>query len=205
MVKSSVSSGKRNLRLALSGLIICISMLGSWWIIESSKITETYLVTIEDLASGSAISASNLATADLALFGLGENYLTPSQLPPGAYLNRSAVAGEVIPLSAITTNQLADWSYLVVTPSVELSNQIRPGSRVMVWASPALEYRSYGEPSIAAVDVEVVEIREPTNGFGQSGKSVELRVPFEALQVLLRAISNGDSIALTASGYTLAD
>jgi hypothetical protein len=68
-----------------------------------------------------------------------------------------------------------------------------------------LDYQSYGEPAILAIDVEVVEIRECTGAFAQAQNSVELRVPVESLQSLLRAIANGDAVALTASGPTLAN
>ena len=196
---------RRNARLLVSGLVVSASVLGAWLLIESAKATESFLITKQDMASGSALLASDLATADLALFGFGQNYLKASELPAGAYLSRAISAGEAIPRSAVTTQLLDDWSNLVVTPSVELSSSIGAGTKVLVWASPALDYQSFGEPAIAAIDAEVVEIRVPQGNFSQSRNSVELRVPFDALQSLLRSISNGDAIALTATGKTLAD
>jgi hypothetical protein len=196
---------QKRARLLVSGLVVSASVLGAWLVIESSKATETYLITKQDLASGSKLSESDLATGDLALFGFGQNYLRASELPTGAYLSRAISAGEAIPRSAVTTQLLDDWSNLVVTPSVELSSSIGAGTKVLVWASPALDYQSFGEPAIAAIDVEVVEIRVPQGNFAQAQSSVELRVPFDALQSLLRSISNGDAIALTATGKTLAD
>ena len=196
---------KKTARLLLSGLVISVSVIGAWLVIEYSKATESYLITKQDLASGSPLLASNLSSGELALFTIGENYLKGSELPTGAYLLRALSAGEAIPRSAVTTQLLDDWSNIVITPSVELSSSIGPGSRVLVWASPALDYQSYGEPAIAAIDVEVVEIRVPQGNFAQALSSVELRVPFDALQSLLRSIANGDAIALTASGQSLAD
>jgi hypothetical protein len=194
---------KRPLQLALSALIIACSVLGAWFVIESSKQTEVYLITKQNLATGAALSAEQLQTSELALFALGESYLKADQLPAGAYLSRAISAGEAIPKAAVTTQFLDDWSNIVLRPSVELSAQITAGSLVSVWASPALDYQSFGEPSIAALDVEVVQIREPEGSFAQEGKLVELRVQTGAIQSLLRAISNGDSIALLASGSSL--
>jgi hypothetical protein len=199
----SKSVRKRPLQLAVSTLAIAGSVVGAWLVIESSKITEVYLVTSTDMASGSALLESELATADLALFQIGSSYLQPGELPEGSYLTRSISAGEAIPRSSVTTQQLDDHSNIVLTPSVELSGVITPGSRVSVWASPALDYQSFGEPSIAALDVEVVAIREPEGSFAQAGKSVELRVPIASIQSLLRAMANGDAIALMASSSTL--
>ena len=196
-------SARQPTRLVLSGVIIVSSILGAWWLIERSKATESYLITRQDMATGSAVQESNLETSALALFGIGDNYLKEGELPTGSYLSRSISAGEAIPKSALTTQTLDDWSNIVITPSVELSRSIRPGSKVLVWASPALDYQSFGEPGITAVDVEVVEIREAKGNFAQGQNSVELRVPIDALQSLLRSISNGDAIALTASVPTL--
>lgn len=194
---------KRPLQLVLSVVAIASSVVGAWFVIDSSKITEVYLVTTSDLASGSALLESELATADLALFQIGASYLQPGELPEGSYLIRSVSAGEAIPRSSVTTQLLDDFSNIVLTPSVELSGALAPGSRVSVWASPALDYQSFGEPSIAALDVEVVAIREPEGSFAQAGKSVELRVPMASIQSLLRAMANGDAIALMASSSTL--
>jgi hypothetical protein len=200
-----LGGGKRPLRLLASGLVISGSVIGAWFVIDSSKATESYLITKLDLASGSKLFSSDFSTGDLALFAIGQRYLKSNELPIGAYLTRPIAAGEVIPRSAVTTQFLDDWSNLVITPSIELSSSIGPGSKVLVWASPYLDYQSFGEPAIAALDVEVVEIREPESNFAQALKSVELRVPLASVQTLLRSISNGDAIALTASGSSLAD
>jgi hypothetical protein len=197
------SARKRPLQLALSAVAIAGSVVGAWFVIESSKITEVYLVTQRDMASGSALVELDLQTADLALFSIGSSYLQPGEIPEGAYLTRSISAGEAIPRNSVTTQQLDDWSNIVLTPSVELSGAIAAGSTVSVWSSPALDYQSFGEPTIAALDVEVVAIREPEGSFAQAGKSVELRVPIASIQSLLRAMANGDAIALMASSSTL--
>jgi hypothetical protein len=197
------SARKRPLQLALSAVAIAGSVVGAWFVIESSKITEVYLVTQRDMASGSALVELDLQTADLALFSIGSSYLQPGEIPEGAYLTRSISAGEAIPRNSVTTQQLDDWSNIVLTPSVELSGAIAAGSKVSVWSSPALDYQSFGEPTIAALDVEVVAIREPEGSFAQAGKSVELRVPIASIQSLLRAMANGDAIALMASSATL--
>ena len=194
---------KSPIQLLLSATVIAGSVVGAWFVIESSKITEVYLVTRSDLASGTALTEQSLQTTDLALFSLGNQYLRAGQLPKGAYLTRTISAGEVIPVSAVTTQALDDYSNIVLTPSVEISSAITPGSKVSVWASPALDYQSFGEPTISALDVEVVQVREPEGSFASAAKSVELRVPTTSIQAILRAIANRDAIALTASSVSV--
>lgn len=190
-------------QLLLSAVVVVGSVVGAWYVIETSKITEVYLVTNSDLASGTALIEQSLESTELALFSLGSQYLRKGQLPAGAYLTRTISAGEVIPISALTTQQLDDYSNIVLTPSVEISSAITPGAKVAVWASPALDYQSFGEPTIAAVDVEVVQVREPEGSFASAAKSVELRVPLSSIQSILRAIANRDAIALTASSVSV--
>ena len=204
-MKAKVRRESKPFRLLVSGLVVATSILGAWLAIENSKATESYLITKESLATGSPITASDVTQVELALFEMADKYLKAGQLPPGSYLNRSLAVGEAIPKSAVTTQELDDWSRLVLTPSIELSAQIQPGSIVSVWAAPALDYQRYGEPVIAALDAEVVAVRPPQTNFAQALASVEIRVPVEMVQSLLRAISNGDSIAITATGKTLAD
>ena len=199
----SKSVRKSPVHLLLSAAVIAGSVVGAWFVIESSKITEVYLVTKGTLASGTALIEENLETSDLALFSLGNQYLQAGELPIGSYLTRTISAGEVIPRSAVTTQQLDDFSNIVLTPSVEISSAITPGSKVSVWASPALDYQSFGEPTIAALDVEVVQVKEPEGSFASGAKSVEIRVPITSIQSILRAIANRDAIALTASSVNL--
>ena len=92
---------KSPIQLLVSAAVIAGSVVGAWFVIESSKITEVYLVTRSDLASGTALTEQNLETTDLALFSLGNQYLRAGQLPAGAYLTRTISAGEVIPISCL--------------------------------------------------------------------------------------------------------
>lgn len=186
--------------LAVSALVVTSSVVGAWLLIEANKTTEVFLVTQQPLASGVPLSAANLDQVELSLFGLASGYLTPDSLEEGAYLERPIGAGEAIPLSAVTTQDQNNWSNLVLTPQVPVSSQVGIGSRVSIWASPLLEFQSYGEPVLLAVDVEVVAILEPEGGFAGQQASLELRVPTDSIQYLLGAISSQALIAVTSTG-----
>jgi len=196
----SQPSGKSPVSIALSALVVLGSVLGAWFFIESNKTTEVFLVTKQDLPSGAALNLNNLEKIELSLFGLAGAYLRPESLLEGAYLQRPIGSGETIPLSAITTQDQDNWSNLVLTPQIPVSSQVTVGSKVAIWASPLLEFQTYGEPVLLAVDAEVVELIEPESGFASQQKSLELRVPTESLQYLLGAISGQASIAITATG-----
>ena len=192
--------GKSPISIALSGLVVLGSVLGAWFFIESNKTTEVFLVTKQDLPSGAALNLNNLEKIELSLFGLAGAYLRPESLLEGAYLQRPIGSGETIPLSAITTQDQDNFSNLVLTPQIPVSSQVTVGSKVAIWASPLLEFQTYGEPVLLVVDAEVVELIEPESGFASQQKSLEVRVPTESLQYLLGAISGQSSIAITATG-----
>ena len=192
--------GKRSpLSIAVSTVFVVGSVLGAWFFIESNKTTEIFLVTKQNLASGSPLNFNNLDQIELSLFGLAGAYLRPESLLEGAYLERPIGSGEVIPISAITTQAQDNWTNLVITPQIPVSSQVSVGSKVAIWASPLLEFQSYGEPVLLVVDAEVVSIIEPESGFAGQSESLELRVPSESIQYLLGAISSKSSIAITAT------
>jgi hypothetical protein len=196
----SQPGGKSPISIALSALAVLGSVLGAWFFIESNKTTEVFLVTKQDLPSGAALNLNNLDKIELSLFGLAGAYLRPESLLEGSYLQRPIGSGETIPLSAITTQDQDNFSNMVVTPQIPVSSQVTVGSKVAIWASPLLEFQTYGEPVLLAVDAEVVELIEPESGFASQQKSLEVRVPIASLQYLLGAISGQASIAITATG-----
>jgi hypothetical protein len=197
--RSQIGS-KSPISIAISTLVVIGSVLGAWFFIESNKTTEIFLVTKQDLPSGAALNIANLEKIELSLFDLTGAYLRPESLLEGTYLQRPIGAGETIPLSAITTQDQDNFSNLVLTPQIPVSSQVTVGSKVAIWASPLLEFQTYGEPVLLAVDAEVVELIEPEGGFAGQQKLLELRVPSESLQYLLGAISGQASIAITATG-----
>jgi len=196
----SQPGGKSPISIALSALVVLGSVLGAWFFIDSNKTTEVFLVTKQDLPSGAPLSIANLERIELSLFALAGAYLRPESLLEGTYLQRPIGSGETIPLSAITTQDQDNWSNLVLTPQIPVSSNVSVGSKVSIWASPLLEFQTYGEPVLLAVDAEVVQLIEPEGGFSGQQKSLELRVPSESLQYLLGAISSQASMAITATG-----
>lgn len=199
-IPRSQPGGKSPISIALSALVVLGSVLGAWFFIDSNKTTEVFLVTKQDLPSGASLNIANLERIELSLFALAGAYLRPESLLEGTYLQRPIGSGETIPLSAITTQDQDNWSNLVLTPQIPVSSNVSVGSKVSIWASPLLEFQTYGEPVLLAVEAEVVRIIEPEGGFAGQQKSLELRVPSESLQYLLGAISSQASIAITATG-----
>ena len=159
-IPRSQPGSKSPISIAISTLVVIGSVLGAWFFIESNKTTEIFLVTKQALPSGAALNIANLEKIELSLFDLAGAYLRPESLVEGTYLERPLGAGETIPLSAITTQDQDNFSNLVLTPQIPVSRKVTVGSKVAIWASPLLEFQTYGEPVLLAVDAEVVELIE---------------------------------------------
>lgn len=196
------SHKRRPLVLAASSLLVLGSMVGAWVLIEQSKATEVFLVTKQNLASGTSLTASDLDQIPLSMFEISGSYLQPPALVEGLVLTRPLAAGEAVPISALTTAELTNWSNVVLTPALELSSQIEVGTKVSIWSSPHLDFQTFGDPDLLATDIEVVKIIEPQGNFADTSKSVELRVPKNSLQYLIGAITNNDALALTSHSRT---
>ena len=188
--------------LLTSSLLVVGSMVGAWVLIEQSKTTEVFLVTKQNLASGTSLTASDLDQIPLSMFEISGSYLQPAALVEGLVLTRPLAAGEAVPVSALTTAELTNWSNVVLTPALELSSQIQVGTKVSIWSSPHLDFQTFGDPLLLATDIEVVKIIEPQGNFADTSKSVELRVPKNSLQYLIGAITNNDALALTSHSRT---
>lgn len=185
--------------LVFSLVLIALSVTGVFIFVEQNKVTESFLITKIDLASGSPVSSLEVESVEVSLFEAASNYLKPSDLPADAYLLRPLAKGELIPISAITNSELAGSSNIVIKPAIEISSLVRPGQMVSLWSAPRIDYSSYGEPILIALQVEVVAVREPESGFLGSMPSVELRVPTDVLEYLIRAIANEDALAITGA------
>ena len=202
MNNQSGRPGRRTGVLLASSLLVVGSMVGAWVLIEQSKTTEVFLVTKQNLASGTTLTASDLDQIPLSMFEISGSYLQPDALVEGLVLTRPLAAGEAVPVSALTTAEQTNWSNVVLTPALELSSQIEVGTKVSIWSSPHLDFQTFGEPDLLATDIEVVKIIEPQGNFADTSKSVELRVPKNSLQYLIGAITNNDALALTSHSRT---
>jgi hypothetical protein len=202
MNNQSGRPGRRTGVLLASSLLVVGSMVGAWVLIEQSKTTEVFLVTKQNLASGTTLTAADLDQIPLSMFEISGSYLQPDALVEGLVLTRPLAAGEAVPISALTTAELTNWSNVVLTPALELSSQIEVGTKVSIWSSPHLDFQTFGEPDLLATDIEVVKIIEPQGNFADNSKSVELRVPKNSLQYLIGAITNNDALALTSHSRT---
>lgn len=202
MNNQSVRPGRRTGVLLASSLLVVGSMVGAWVLIEQSKTTEVFLVTKQNLASGTSLTAADLDQIPLSMFEISGSYLQPDALVDGLVLTRPLAAGEAVPVSALTTAEQTNWSNVVLTPALELSSQIEVGTKVSIWSSPHLDFQTFGEPDLLATDIEVVKIIEPQGNFADTSKSVELRVPKNSLQYLIGAITNNDALALTSHSRT---
>jgi hypothetical protein len=200
--RQAIEQKRRPLWL-ISVFLVATSICGVWLVLEANRTTETYLVAIDDLATGSSLTQTSVGTLAVSLFGLSGSYLKQGELTDQSYLIRPLSSGELIPKSAVTSQLLDDQVNLVISTGIVISSELRAGSKIQLWTSPFLEYGKYGEPYILALDSEIVEIKKPEGAFVNQAPLVEIRIPIESLQAVLQSIANQDSLAVISTAKSV--
>jgi hypothetical protein len=76
-----------------------------------------------------------------------------------------------------------------------LSNQVKVGSAIDLWASRAQTGQVWGEPRILSLGAEVADITKPSGMFGDAIPSLDLMVHPDDLPAVIYAAANGDKFA----------
>ncbi len=178
----------------LASLLVATSIFSVWLVIERANPTEQYLVAKEGISAGSQLTLEATEMVSVNLASSSAKYL--KKLPEQAvYLISSVRAGEFLPLAQLASSLQDTRVPVLINPTMNLSNSIRAGSAVDIWASHSESPQSQQEPRILSLGAEVSEVFEPTGMFADSTKSIEVMVHVDDLQPVLSAIAAGDKFA----------
>jgi len=155
-----------------------------------------YLLAKQDLPAGATVTEQDFDRVTLPSAIEGSNYL--AKVEPDSMLTRSVFKGELLAGAAVAANAFDRRTPVVIVVSGKLSNSVRVGSTVDVWAAnlPAV-------PAAIVLDATVLAI-EQTNSLGKTQTSAELAVSSEYIEALMQAKANGSFLELLLQP-TLAD
>ena len=190
----------------LIGLVLVLGAVGgvSAVVAGSDRTTAVYAAR-DALIVGDRVTAADLELSQVRLDGALPLYVTPERMPAdGLVLARTVAAGELIPVSAVGASADAGVTTVVVEPTDALAEAVVPGAVVDVWSSPQTERGEFGPPAVLVGHAGVVRVLEPS-GLSVAGvrRSVELRVPREAVAAVLTAIANAAAIAVVPANQPL--
>ncbi|MEY4985856.1 MAG: hypothetical protein RLZZ359_742 [Actinomycetota bacterium] len=195
-IKVLKSAGRaRNRNLIMSLAIIAASMAAVWFAIAQADQRQEYLVAKTGLSAGAKLTADSVQAIKVNLADSGVNYLKTLPGDQVAFLISSVRKGELIPLAQLVASASDTRVPVQITPTMGLSNQVKVGSAIDLWASRAQTGQVWGEPRILSLGAEVADITKPSGMFGDANPSLDLMVHPDDLPAVIYAAANGDKFA----------
>lgn len=166
--------------VAAAGLIVAAAL-------ALNKPIPEYLVARSDLQPGQKISITQLSARPINLGETGSAYLTFSDFNEGYVATDFISRGELLPRRQLSLTQSPGMTTIVLTPSLEVSPSIEPGSWVQIWRT--IE-SSEGFLSERLVDrSQVVSLRQGESLVSSSESQIEVSVSEEQSAIILQTMS----------------
>jgi hypothetical protein len=199
-------------RLLLGIALVAASVAGVLGIVGAADRRVTVYAAAETLAPGDRVAADDLVPRQVALDDARTLYLTDADLgPSGLFATTVVRRGELVPRSAVGSEQGSDSTSLVLRLGGEVSASVVAGAVIDVWASPRLNgdpqggaAGGFGPPAVLCSDAITVRV-VAADGIVSAGdgQSVEVLIPRSRVARLLQAIANGDALAVVPAGIPL--
>lgn len=187
-------ASRRNLFLGM--LLITISMVGVWWVIEANNATEEFLVAAKPAASGSIITESSFRVARMNLGESSRLYLKPGDLEPGNYLLNTMAVGQLVALGSVASAIIDARQPVVITSTMPLPQGVGVGDFVDIWVSESLAGGSFAAPMTLVLDAEIVDIAQATGVMADQQPQIQVLVPVESVSPILDAVASKDAISM---------
>ncbi len=195
-------------RFVIGMMLVAASVGGVIFLIGTFDHSRPVFVASVTLLSGQRIDADDLDIASVSMGAAGSAYLEPASMPQaGVVVTRTIAAGELIPLSAVSSAAEAGFAAIVVELNGRVGADVVAGAVVDLWAAaPAAEGGGFGTPTVLVGAASVIRLVED-EGFMVSdrGMGVELQLPSGSVAAVLEAIAGESSLALVAVNAPLAD
>ena len=188
------SASRRNLIVGM--LLITISMVGVWLVIEANNRTEEFLVAAQPAASGSVITESSFRVVRLNLGDSSRLYLKPGDLDEGNYLLNTMAVGQLVALGSVASAIIDARQPVVITSTMPIPQKVGVGDFVDIWVSELQDGGVFAPPRTLVLDAEIVDIAEPTGVMADAQPQVQVLVPVESVSPILDAVASKDAISM---------
>jgi len=168
----------------------------------------TVLAAASVLVPGDRVERDDLVERSVSLDGADRLYLSPRDIPDGGFVVVGTVReGELVPRSAVTDSAGHGSTVVVIEPASALSESVRAGTPVEIWASPAdPDSDRFGAPSVLVQNAMVARIVDGGGLVaGASGGAVEVQVERSRIARILQAQADGDLLVVVPAGRALGE
>jgi hypothetical protein len=200
-------------RLLIGVGLVVASVAGVVSIVGAADRRVTVYAAADTLAPGDTVGPDDLLARQVALDDARSLYLSDQDVEAASLVATAVVRrGELIPRSAVGTQQGADSTSIVLELSGGVSASVVAGALVDVWSSTRIGADAnlgtsggFGPPIVLSADAIVVRVVEDDGIVSAGdGRSVEVLVDRTRIARLLEAIANGDAVAVVSAGVPLA-
>lgn len=188
------SASRRNLIVGM--LLITISMIGVWLVIEANNRTEEFLVAAQPAASGSVITESSFRVVRMNLGESSRLYLKPGDLDEGNYLLNTMAVGQLVALGSVASAIIDARQPVVITSTMPMPQKVGVGDFVDIWVSELQEGGVFASPRTLVLDAEIVDIAKSTGVMADAQPQVQVLVPVESVSPILDAVASKDAISM---------
>jgi hypothetical protein len=188
------NKSRRNMILGL--LLIAVSVVGVWLVIEANNRTEEFLVAAKPASSGSIITESSFRVVRMNLGESARLYLRPGDSEPGNYLLNTMEVGQLVALGSVASAIIDARQPVVITSTMPLPRGVGVGDFVDIWVSEAQEGGSFAAPMTLVLDAEIVDVAEASGVMADQQPRVQVLVPVESVSPILDAVASKDALSM---------
>lgn len=183
-------------RFLLGIALIIASVAGVWLVVASARQTGPVFAAARTIVPGQTVTADDLRVVDVALGSAGETYVSPASLQPGVIATRTILEGELVPQAAVDDADAARTTTIVIRTSGDVSASVVAGSVVEVWAAPAEDGGTFGEPRILVPSATVVSVTRDDAVVSGTDVSLEIVIPRADVAESLAALADGANMSV---------
>ncbi|MDT3330589.1 SAF domain-containing protein [Microbacterium aquilitoris] len=183
-------------RFLLGIALIIASVAGVWLVVASARQTAPVFAAARTIVPGQTVTADDLRVVDVALGSAGETYVSPASLQPGVIATRTILEGELVPQAAVDDADAATTTTIVIRTSGDVSASVVAGSVVEVWAAPAEDGGTFGEPRILVPSATVVSVTRDDAVVSGTDVSLEIVIPRADVAESLAALADGANMSV---------
>lgn len=186
-----LGSRRTKILLTISFALIAVAS----YLFSSDPITSQskYYVALGDLAPDSVLDDQVVSSISLDLKEQSNRYLQADSKITKWVLSKAVRAGELIPLSALTTSAQSGCVAIRISLGVPLSKSIHRGDLIDLWAGANGSAVESGPVQIVAAGV-LAEIQTATDSLGQASQAIEVCVSPAEIRSIVHSIASQEVI-----------
>jgi hypothetical protein len=175
-------------------LIVMMVMLGVFGWFSLNKPLPEYLVARGEVSAGTVLQLESFELVPLNLGVVSGKYLSVEDYDPALQVIDTIAAGELIPLSNLTSEIPQGQTAIRIVPALEVPQSVVPGSWVSIWR--VVEQDEQFTTELLVPRSKVVSIIAPEGLFANSIPQVELLIDTNASILVMQSITAENDIYL---------